>query len=126
MRLTDQSFNAAEHGRTTPSPDEKKNILKPSLSPESNDEENEDMVGDNLFKMPLMPTSVQIMIDNMEVVDKSRMREDLGIRSHRSSPHYSASHSNRKVLQKQNSIEGMEGVAQPKYRSQSRGVSSSQ
>ena len=113
-----------EHGRTTPSPEEKKKIFKANLSDQSNDEENEDLVGDNLFKMPLMPTSVQIMIDNMEVADESRLREDLGIKSHRSSPSFQASHSVQKVLQKHDSI-GAEEFARPKYRSQSRGASSS-
>ena len=74
-----------EHGRTTPSPEQKKNTIQTNLSLESNDEENDDLVVDNLFKMPLMPSAVQVMIDNMESADKSRLRQDLGIKSHRSS-----------------------------------------
>ena len=77
-----------EHGRTTPSPEQKKNTIQTNLSLESNDEENDDLVVDNLFKMPLMPSAVQVMIDNMESADKSRLRQDLGIKSHRSSASY--------------------------------------
>ena len=47
---------------------------------DDDDEENEDEVN-GLFKVPQIPDSVQVVIDNMESADKSKLRREIGIKS---------------------------------------------
>ena len=58
-------------------------VVEPTIPGEAkvdDDEENEDEVN-GLFKVHQIPDSVQVVIDNMESADKSKLRREIGIKS---------------------------------------------
>ena len=72
-----------EIGRTDPSPEQL--VAQISISSDNEEDNIDDEPNDLLFKLAFIPSSVDIVVDNMQVSEKVKLREEMGLKSHHNS-----------------------------------------